>query len=261
MGTLDPEAELAKWKRELAPAIELSCRSHYGPETKLPLFPWFLDLAPTAEVKEVLSRLKEATNRNPRSFSEETAAFLERTTREMHDKQQFNLVNQMELTSVLRKASELTTPQPGRSWVTVSLRSRREIEVLSATRVSGSNPSAELDINQLAIRLGGQDLLVLAPKDLLVEQSLERLCLETVRCEQPEQDQTIELSFRLAQADLQEVLKAKHRLLEEKKKAMEAEITRLKALVDGVMEALEIRDDPPQLQMGKERYCDYCAML
>lgn len=261
MGTLDPEAELAKWKRELVPAIELSCRSHYGPETKLPLFPWFLDLAPSTEVREVLNRLKEATNRNPRAFSEETASFLERTTREMHDKQQFNLVNQMELTSVLRKASELTTPQPGRSWVSVSLRSRRDIEVLSATTVSGPSASVELDMNQLTVRLGGRDLLVLAPKDILTEQSLERLCLETVRCEHHEQDQTVELSFRLAQADLQEVLKAKHRRLEEKKKAMEAEISRLKALVDGVMEALEIRDDPPQPMMAKERYCDYCAML
>lgn len=261
MGTVDPEAELAKWKRELVPAIELSCRSHYGPETKLPTFPWFLDLAHSAEVKEVLSRLKEAANRNPRAFSEETAAYLERTTLELRDKQQFNLVNQVELMSVLRKAQELATPNPGRSWVTCKLKSGRDIQVLSSTTAAGSNPSVELDIKLLTVKLGGRDLTTLTPKDLLAEESLERLCMETVRCEQPEQDQTLELSFRLAQADLLEVLRAKQGRLEEKKKAMDAEILRLKALVDGVMEALEIKDDPPQLREPKERYCDYCAML
>lgn len=261
MGTLDPDAELTQWQRELISAIEMSCRSHYGPETALPTFPWYLDLAPTTEAREVLNRITVTTKRNPHAFSQETAAFLEKTVRELRDKQQFNLVNQVELNSVLRKAQEYVTPLPGRSKVTVKLHSERNLDLQSATSGSGSAPSVDLDINQMRVHSAGRELLLAVPKELLAEQSLERLCMDTIHCELSESEELLEMTFRLAQTDLLEVLRCKQLHLEQQKKTLETEINQKKDLVNGVMEALEIKDDPPHASEPKERYCDYCAIL
>lgn len=276
METRNPEEEQNSWKEELAPAIQISCESHYGPETKLPTFPWYLDQAPTPEVREILSRVTFATKHNVKQFSVEMAAHLDKLSQQIQDKVRFKYCNQLDIVSITRKAHELRNALPGDSRLTVRISKgpRKTLGVhsmSSETAGPGSGATVGLRLDQLSVLVEDErksaEVLSTPPKELLSDLTLERLMLPSVVMEREVELEdgsrlTLELNLKLAESDRLEVLLLKMHRLEDIQRATEAEIARLKNALNGTMSALDIKDEPKRKKPGyHDRGCEYCGVF
>ena len=276
METRNPDDEVQSWKAQLTPAIVISCESHYGPESSLPTFPWYLEQAPNPEVKELLSRLTFATKHNVKTFSTEVANYLEKLSNQIQDKIRFKYCNHLDLVSVEKKVAELKNPKPGNSRVTVRVTkgSRKVLRVSSESSKTGAidgEVTVDMSLDKLSIDVDSEskpmEVFSTPPKDMLSELSLERLLLASVAIEQDValeggERMTLELKLFLSDADRLQVLQLKMQRLEDIYQATEAEIVRLKNILDGVMNALDIKDEPKRKKKGyRDRGCEYCAVF
>jgi len=276
MVTKSPEDEQSSWKAELAPAIQISCESHYGQEPKLPTFPWYLDQAPTPEVREVLSRVTFATKHSVQAFSREMAAHLDKLAQQVQEKVRFKYCNQLDIVSITRKVQEMRNPVPGDSRLTVRISkgSRKTLGVRSKsseTAGPGARATVGLRLDQLSVHIEGDrqtaEVFSTPPKEILSDLSLEKLMLASVVVEKEVELEsgehfTLELSLKLAESDRLEVLLAKLQRLEEIQKATEDEIARLKGVLEGTMSALDIKDEPKRKKPGyHDRGCEYCRLF
>ena len=264
MGTVNPDEELSTWKKAIGPAIEISCKSHYGPEALLPTFPWFLESG-NSEVSEVLGRLAQTTKRSVKTFSTEVANFLEKTTHEITEKKQSLLVNRMDVVSIERRLHSLTNAKVGPSHASAKiLGNSKVLTLISRTKSTGKSPEVELSLDVLTVEHESDQIYVDVPKDILCELTLEKLSLPTVVSEHATrvggEPATLELTIRLSESDQLEVLTIKIARLEDIKNTIEADIKRSRTLIDGVMEALDIKDEP-KINQPKERDCEYCALI
>jgi hypothetical protein len=276
MVTKSPEDEQSSWKAELAPAIQISCESHYGQEPKLPTFPWYLDQASTPEVREVLSRITFATKHIVQAFSREMAAHLDKLAQQIQEKVRFKYCNQLDIVSITRKVQEMKNPVQGDSRLTVRISKgpRRTLGVhsrSSETAGPGAGATVGLRLDQLSVQVEGEEqtseVFSTPPKELLSDLTLERLLLPSVIVEKEvelENGQrfTLELSLKLAESDRLEVLLAKLQRLEEIQRATEGEIVRQKGVLEGIMSALDIKDEPKRKKPGyHDRGCEYCLLF